>query len=249
MSGPVEHRWSAHDLMSPDELPFIGPLVPFQARIQRRDGILEVGPRRRRSGGGNAQPRADGRPRSETRGVRPEPAQPARAGARTSSRRTPTSARASSRGRLRRQRSTRPRAGRRARRRRRLAPGRRVPRLRRQAPPRLGPMHPSRLHRPLERGRFDLGLPVPRLALRRRRLGAERPGGRPARAGRLSLSASQAAELLADTAVEVAARDLCEAADVVAEADLEPRRPTRGRRRARRRSRDQPPLARLRSAR
>ena len=39
----VEHRWSAHDLMSPDELPFIGPLIPFSPRIQVATGFSKWG--------------------------------------------------------------------------------------------------------------------------------------------------------------------------------------------------------------
>ncbi|HYH61785.1 MAG TPA: FAD-dependent oxidoreductase, partial [Solirubrobacterales bacterium] len=42
-AGPVEHRWSAHDLMSPDELPFIGPIAPFQSRIQVATGFSKWG--------------------------------------------------------------------------------------------------------------------------------------------------------------------------------------------------------------
>ena len=42
-AGEVEHRWSAHDLMSPDELPFIGPLAPFQSRIQVATGFSKWG--------------------------------------------------------------------------------------------------------------------------------------------------------------------------------------------------------------
>ncbi len=39
----VEYRWSAHDLMSPDELPFIGPLAPFSPRIQVATGFSKWG--------------------------------------------------------------------------------------------------------------------------------------------------------------------------------------------------------------
>jgi glycine/D-amino acid oxidase-like deaminating enzyme/nitrite reductase/ring-hydroxylating ferredoxin subunit len=42
-AGEVEHRWSAHDLMSPDELPFIGPLAPFQPRIHVATGFSKWG--------------------------------------------------------------------------------------------------------------------------------------------------------------------------------------------------------------
>ena len=41
-----------------------------------------------------------------------------------------------------------------------------------QAPRALGPLHPPRVHRALQRRRAQLGLPVPRLALRHRRRGA-----------------------------------------------------------------------------
>jgi len=39
----VEHRWSAHDLMSPDDLPFIGPLAPFTSRILTATGFSKWG--------------------------------------------------------------------------------------------------------------------------------------------------------------------------------------------------------------
>ncbi|MDX6588103.1 MAG: hypothetical protein QOI31_2576 [Solirubrobacterales bacterium] len=42
-SGEVEHRWSAHDLMSPDDLPFIGPLAPFSSRILTATGFSKWG--------------------------------------------------------------------------------------------------------------------------------------------------------------------------------------------------------------
>ena len=42
-AGAVEHRWSAHDLMSPDELPFIGPLAPFSPRILVATGFSKWG--------------------------------------------------------------------------------------------------------------------------------------------------------------------------------------------------------------
>ena len=42
-AGEVEHRWSAHDLMSPDELPFIGPLAPLNPRIQIATGFSKWG--------------------------------------------------------------------------------------------------------------------------------------------------------------------------------------------------------------
>jgi glycine/D-amino acid oxidase-like deaminating enzyme/nitrite reductase/ring-hydroxylating ferredoxin subunit len=42
-AGPVEHRWSAHDLMSPDELPFIGQIAPFQPRILVATGFSKWG--------------------------------------------------------------------------------------------------------------------------------------------------------------------------------------------------------------
>ncbi|MDQ2675433.1 MAG: FAD-dependent oxidoreductase [Actinomycetota bacterium] len=41
-SGEVEHRWSAHDLMSPDELPFVGPLA-IQSRIHLATGFSKWG--------------------------------------------------------------------------------------------------------------------------------------------------------------------------------------------------------------
>ena len=42
-AGSVEHRWSAHDLMSPDELPFIGPLAPYASRIFTAAGFSKWG--------------------------------------------------------------------------------------------------------------------------------------------------------------------------------------------------------------
>ncbi len=42
-AGEVEYRWSAHDLMSPDELPFIGPLAPFSSQIQVATGFSKWG--------------------------------------------------------------------------------------------------------------------------------------------------------------------------------------------------------------
>ena len=42
-AGAVEHRWSAHDLMSPDELPFIGPLAPFAGRVRVATGFSKWG--------------------------------------------------------------------------------------------------------------------------------------------------------------------------------------------------------------
>ena len=39
----VEHRWSAHDLMSPDDLPFIGPLAPRSSRILTATGFSKWG--------------------------------------------------------------------------------------------------------------------------------------------------------------------------------------------------------------
>ncbi len=40
---PVQYRWSAHDLMSPDELPFIGQVAPLQPRIQVATGFSKWG--------------------------------------------------------------------------------------------------------------------------------------------------------------------------------------------------------------
>ena len=42
-AGPVTHRWSAHDLMSPDALPMIGPLGPPWPRIQVATGFSKWG--------------------------------------------------------------------------------------------------------------------------------------------------------------------------------------------------------------
>jgi len=42
-AGRIEHRWSAHDLMSPDDLPFIGSLAPFSPRIQIATGFSKWG--------------------------------------------------------------------------------------------------------------------------------------------------------------------------------------------------------------
>ncbi len=42
-AGQVEHRWSAHDLMSPDDLPFIGPLAPRSSRILTATGFSKWG--------------------------------------------------------------------------------------------------------------------------------------------------------------------------------------------------------------
>ena len=42
-AGEVEQRWSAHDLMSPDELPFVGRLAPFQSRIHTATGFSKWG--------------------------------------------------------------------------------------------------------------------------------------------------------------------------------------------------------------
>ena len=42
-AGAVEHRWSAHDLMSPDELPFVGPLAPFSPRVLVATGFSKWG--------------------------------------------------------------------------------------------------------------------------------------------------------------------------------------------------------------
>ena len=42
-AGPIEWRWSAHDLMSPDELPMIGELAPFAPRILVATGFSKWG--------------------------------------------------------------------------------------------------------------------------------------------------------------------------------------------------------------
>ena len=42
-AGEVEHRWSAHDLMSPDKLPYIGQLAPFSPRISVATGFSKWG--------------------------------------------------------------------------------------------------------------------------------------------------------------------------------------------------------------
>ena len=42
-AGEVEHRWSAHDLMAPDELPFIGQLAPLSKRISVATGFAKWG--------------------------------------------------------------------------------------------------------------------------------------------------------------------------------------------------------------
>ena len=42
-AGSVEHRWSAHDLMSPDKLPMIGELAPFAGRILTATGFSKWG--------------------------------------------------------------------------------------------------------------------------------------------------------------------------------------------------------------
>lgn len=39
----VEHRWSAHDLIAPDELPFIGQLAPFSPRVSVATGFAKWG--------------------------------------------------------------------------------------------------------------------------------------------------------------------------------------------------------------
>ena len=52
----------------------------------------------------------------------------------------------------------------------------------------VGPLHAPRLHRELELGREDLGLSVPRLALRGARRGHHRPGGAAPAATRLTLT-------------------------------------------------------------
>ena len=41
--GSVEHRWSAHDLMSPDRLPMIGTLAPWSPRIWTATGFSKWG--------------------------------------------------------------------------------------------------------------------------------------------------------------------------------------------------------------
>ncbi|MDQ3760099.1 MAG: FAD-dependent oxidoreductase [Actinomycetota bacterium] len=42
-AGEVEHRWSAHDLIAPDELPFIGQLAPFSPRVSLATGFAKWG--------------------------------------------------------------------------------------------------------------------------------------------------------------------------------------------------------------
>lgn len=37
------HRWSAHDLMSPDELPMVGPVAPWASRIWAASGFAKWG--------------------------------------------------------------------------------------------------------------------------------------------------------------------------------------------------------------
>ena len=39
----ADHRWSAHDMMSPDELPMIGPVAPWTSRIQTATGFGKWG--------------------------------------------------------------------------------------------------------------------------------------------------------------------------------------------------------------
>ena len=68
--------------------------------------------------------------------------------------------------------------------RRRSRQGRRLPRRPGSSPRRLVALHAPRLPPAVQRGRAELGLPVPRLALRRRRRGAGGACGRAARSPR-----------------------------------------------------------------
>jgi glycine/D-amino acid oxidase-like deaminating enzyme/nitrite reductase/ring-hydroxylating ferredoxin subunit len=42
-AGEVQHRWSAHDLISPDEMPYIGQVAPFSPRISVATGFAKWG--------------------------------------------------------------------------------------------------------------------------------------------------------------------------------------------------------------
>ena len=187
-------RWTREHFERPGGLPLERPGL----RARRRPPVRRGAPVRERAGvgrhglpevGAHERDRRglddrEGSPGGPTRGPRrsTRTAWTSRRLPRSSSRRTSTWPRASSATGSTTSRARRPRRSRPAR-----APSSRpararrgVPRRGRPAPRRLPDVHPPRLPRHLEPRRALVGLPLPRLPLRRGRRGAPRPGRPPA---------------------------------------------------------------------
>ena len=185
----VRSRWSSQDNISVDGLPYVGQLAPFSKHVLAATGFRKWGFSQRRGGG--ADPRRPHRRPRRTRGqaCSTRTASATRMRLPRSRRRTPTwaatswAAASSAAGSATWRRA---RAG-------SCATGR----LRRPSAAvpmascaRVGALHPPRLHRRVEQRRAKLGLPLPRLSLRRRRLGAPRAGRGSAGAPRVPSSSS-----------------------------------------------------------
>ena len=182
--GEIAYRWSAQDNYSADGAPLVGRLTPRSRGSYIGHGLPQVGARHGRGGGGDAH-RRDRRAGQPLAGLLrlESPARPSSSAkalvtenanvgfhffADRVTRRSADSADDLAPGEGKVVVAAWP-------------PGGDLPRRRRRRARRLGPLHPPRLHRRLERRRADLGLPLPRLAIRPGRVGA--PGPRGASAG------------------------------------------------------------------
>ena len=172
----VTHRFMTEDFVTPDSVPFAGPIHPGPTSVLVATGFNKWG---FTNGVATAAVNA------ATVLDQPAPAWASAmstnrlplAGSETSPAPTSTSACHLTGGWL----NTfvprsRPTARTRPGRRRRTRPGGGVRRRRRRRVPRLRRLPPPRRHPDLERGRGDLGLPPPRLPIRARRHAAPRPG-------------------------------------------------------------------------
>ena len=170
-----------------DMLPFVGQLWPFSAQRADRDRDAQVGARDGDHGGRDARATASwgGRTASRT-SFDAQAAAPASPPRPRSPRRTPNVGYHFVRDRLQRGSAEALAPGEGAVVGDGLQPASRLSRRRRQASRALGALHAPRLHRPLQRRGAKLGLPLPRLPLRRGRRGARGARREAAPASRLA---------------------------------------------------------------
>ena len=178
----ADYRWTNEDYTPMDHAPFIGWSSSLRRRLSGRDRLQRLGHHQRHRRG-DPDRRPDRGPRqSLAEAVRRDPDQAGRRRAGVRGRALPRPRRTWSAAIWRASRTSFDE----------LAPGegamlkidgqqcRRLPRRSGRGPRRLGGLHPYGLPGRLERDRPDLGLPLPRLALRARRQRHPRPGGQAA---------------------------------------------------------------------